>query len=143
MANLNLNKVIIAGHITADPELKQTQGGTSVTNFSVAVNRRTKQGEEQKTDFFNVIAWRNTAEFVSRYFRKGSSICVTGELQNRSWTDNQGNKRNVTEIVASECMFVDSKSEGGGGDQGGYNAYTPSAPAPNFEDLNNDEDLPF
>ena len=92
MANFNLNKVILGGRLTADPELKQTPNGTPVVTFSIAVNRRfqSKENAQQQTDFFNVTAWRATAEFVSRYFRKGSSICVIGSLQNRTWTDQQG-----------------------------------------------------
>ena len=94
MANFNLNKVILGGRLTADPELKQTPNGIPVVSFSIAVNRRfqSKENAQQQTDFFNVTAWRATAEFVSRYFRKGSSICVIGSIQNRSWTDQQGNK---------------------------------------------------
>lgn len=112
MANLNLNKVILAGRLTADPELKTTASGVSVTSFSVAVNRRyTKPDEEQKADFINVTAWRQTAEFITRFFRKGSSICLAGSLQVRSWTDPAGSKRYATEVVADEAMFVDSKGE--------------------------------
>ena len=153
MANLNLNKVVLGGRMTADPELKQTTGGVSVVRFSIAVNRRFSKGgdqAEQQTDFFNLVAWRQTAEFISKYFRKGSSICVTGSIQNRSWQDQQGQKRTTTEIVVDEAMFVDARNEGGA--QGSYvpDAYnatpsfssTPSA-APNFEELNTDDDLPF
>ena len=112
MANFNLNKVLIGGRMTADPELKTTQSGTPVTSFSVAVNRKyTPEGQQQQADFFTVVAWQKTAEFVSRYFRKGSSICISGELQTRSWTDNNGQKRTVTEIKADEVFFVDSKSD--------------------------------
>lgn len=140
MASFNFNKVIIGGRLTAEPELKQTQSGISVVSFSIAVNRKAKQGEEQKADFFNVTAWRQTADFVSRYFHKGSSICIVGALQNRSWTDQNGQKHSITDIVADEVMFVDSKNESG----------VPSpiptrtnAPTPNLEEVPLDADLPF
>ena len=110
MASLNLNKVVLAGRITADPELKTTQSGISVTTFSLAINRRySKDREQQQADFITIVAWRNTAEFITKYFRKGSAICITGSIQTRSWTDNQGNKRYATEVVADEAIFVDSK----------------------------------
>ena len=154
MANFNLNKVILGGRLTADPELKQTANGTPVVTFSIAVNRRfqSKDNTQQQTDFFNVTAWRATAEFVSRYFRKGSSICVIGSLQNRSWTDQQGAKRYATDIIADEIQFVDSRGEGsmGAQSQGGYtpDAYAPSyasaaGSAPKFEEIKTDDDLPF
>lgn len=114
MANFNFNKVILGGRLTADPELKTTPSGISVTTFTVAVNR--KYGEKNESgqtpaDFFNVTAWRQTAEFITRYFRKASSICVMGSLQTRSWTDQNGQKRYATEIVADEAYFVDAKAE--------------------------------
>ena len=154
MANFNLNKVILGGRLTADPELKQTPNGIPVVTFSIAVNRRfqSKDNAQQQTDFFNVTAWRATAEFVSRYFRKGSSICVIGSLQNRTWTDQQGAKRYATDVIADEIQFVDSRSEGpaGGQPQGGYtpDAYAPSyssmaCAAPKFEEIKTDDDLPF
>lgn len=132
MANFNFNKVILGGRITADPELRQTPQGVTVSTFSLAVNHK-KEG----TDFFNCVAWRGTAEFITKYFKKGSSICVIGTLQNRSWTDNNNNKRSITEVVVDEANFVDSASE---------NKPTfASAPmeAPNFEELSNDDNLPF
>lgn len=144
MANFNFNKVIIGGRLTADPELKTTPSGISVTSFSVAVNlKRTKDGETP-ADYFNVTAWRSTAEFVARYFRKASSICIVGTLQNRHWTDKDGVKHYVTEIVADEAMFVDSKSEAPAA------IATPTTSEPNpysdepsFEELSENEDLPF
>ena len=108
MSNFNFNKVIIGGRLTADPELKSTPGGLYVTTFTVAVNRR---GKDQPTDFINVTAWRQTAEFVVRNFRKASGICIVGSIQTRSWTDPQGQKRYATEVVADEVYFVDSKGE--------------------------------
>lgn len=111
MANFNFNKVILGGRLTADPELKTTPGGVSVTVFTVAVNRRSAK---ESADFLNVIAWRQTAEFVTRYFRKASSICIVGSLQSRAWTDQQGQKHFGTEIVADEVFFVDKLSEAPG-----------------------------
>ena len=149
MANFNLNKVILGGRITKDVELKQTTAGVEVVSFSIAVNRKYVANGQQTADFFDVTAWRQTAEFISRYFRKGSSICIVGSLQTRSWEDKNGNKRTVTEIVADEAMFVDSKSEEGGNNAPYTSSPSPSvAPAPmpaqpQFEALSTDEDLPF
>ena len=152
--SLNLNKVVLAGRITADPELKQTASGISVLTFTLAVNRSyvsksSEQGERQ-ADFISVVAWRQTAEFISKYFKKGSAICVTGSIQTRNWQDQQGNRRYATEVVADEAMFVESRNEGGSGASYTPDAYT-QAPsyssnpgsAPNFEDHNTDDDLPF
>lgn len=147
MANLNFNKVMLGGRLTAAPELKQTQSGISVCSFSIAVNRRGKSGEERVTDFFNVTAWRQTAELVNKYFNKGSSILVVGTLQNRSWTDQNGQKHFATDIVADEVSFVDSRGESAAAqaDQAGFvpPAYTAPSAAPSFEDVGKDEDLPF
>ena len=137
----NFNKVMIGGRLTADPELKTTQSGVSVTSFTVAVNRRVKQGEESKADFFNVTAWRGTAEFITRFFHKGSSIMVVGSLQNRSW-ERDGQKRTVTEIVADEAHFVDSRASS----EGGERPYVPEAYTQplKLESLDVDDDsLPF
>ena len=113
MSNFNFNKIIIGGRLTADPELKTNPSGVTVTSFTVAVNRRFggKNGEESQADFFTVTAWRQTAEFITRYFRKASSICIVGSLRNRSWTDQNGQKRFATEIVADEAYFVDARGE--------------------------------
>ena len=153
MANFNFNKVMLGGRLTADPELKQTQSGIPVASFSIAVNRRfgSKDGNQPQADFFNVTAWRATAEFVSRYFKKGSSIFVVGTIQNRSWTDPQGVKHYATDIVADEVSFVDSRNEAPAATQGQYtpDAYTtpsystPVDAAPKFEEIKGDDDLPF
>ena len=150
MANFNFNKVMLGGRLTADPELKTTQNNIPVVSFSIAVNRNFRSKDAaQQADFFNVTAWRATAEFVSRYFRKGSALCVTGSIQTRSWQDQQGQKRYATEVVADEAMFVDSKNEGGsvgGGYTDTYNAPSYSSnptQAPKFEELKTDDDLPF
>lgn len=147
MANLNFNKVIIGGRITGDPELKTTPNGVSVTSFTIAVNRRfgSKSGEDSAADFINVTAWRQTAEFITRYFRKASSICVVGTLQNRNWTDNNGVKHYATEVVADEAYFVDAKNEAPAATAQATN-FVPAAytgEAPQFEEIGTDEDLPF
>ena len=154
MSSLNLNKVVLCGKLTADPELKQTTSGIAVVSFTLAVNRRFQSksadgAQAQQADFISVVAWRQTAEFISRYFRKGSALCITGSIQTRSWQDQQGQKRYVTEVVADEAMFVDSKNEGGaagGSYTDTYNApsYSSSpAQASKFEELKTDDDLPF
>ncbi len=143
MANFNLNKVILGGRITADLELKQTQSGIATIQFTIAVNRRFqgKQAEDNQTaDFITIRAWRQTAEFVSRFFKKGSSICVVGSIQTRNWTDQQGVKHYSTEVVADEAYFVDAKGENGGfGEAPAFQ--TPQAPK--FEEVSGDDDLPF
>lgn len=149
MSCLNLNKVVLAGRLTADPELKQTTSGISVVSFTIAVNRKYSK-EQQQPDWISVIAWRQTAEFISRYFKKGSAICIVGAIQTRSWQDQQGQKRYSTDVVADEAMFVDSKSENqpvtNGADAPGSIGYVPEAyasTAPKFEEIPPDADLPF
>lgn len=105
-----INKVFIKGNISSEVELKQTQGGTSVCSFNVAVNRFSKEPNGAKVDFFTVVAWQQKAEFVSKYFKKGSGIVIIGRLENRDWTDKQGNKRISTEIIAEDIDFVGSGS---------------------------------
>ena len=144
------NKVILVGNLVADPELKTTTTGVSVTRFRIAVNRKfTRQGEQPQTDFFDIVCWRQTAEFVTRFFTKGRSILVCGQLQTRTWTDQNDVKRYSTEIVADEVSFVDRKSDGAGGaysqpsSQNAQPTYsTPSADS-GFEDLSADDELPF
>ena len=153
MSSLNLNKVILCGRLTADPELRQTNSGIAVVRFTLAINRRATKSpdgtQNQQADFITVVAWRERAEFISRYFRKGSALCITGSIQTSSWTDQQGQKRYATEVVADDAMFVDSKNEGGavgGSYTDSYNApsYSSSpAQAPQFEELKTDDDLPF
>ena len=143
MANFNINKVILGGRLTADVELKATPQGVSVCSFSIAVNRRASKEQEQKADFINCIAWRNTAEFISKYFKKGSSICISGSVQTRSWVDKNGQNRYATEIIADEAYFVDSKAETAPSDTPN-NAPTFNAPTPpQFEEIQKDDDLPF
>lgn len=161
MANFNFNKVILGGRLTADPELRTTPSGVSVASFTIAVNRRDfgKSDEKQNADFFNVTAWRQTAEFITRFFRKSSSICVVGSIQTRTWQGTDGQKKFATEIVADEAYFVDAKSESPAQQQYWTPAQAPvqdymaaqyqamgqasNQPAPNYEPIGEDEELPF
>lgn len=147
MANFNLNKILLGGRLTADPELKQTQSGIHVCSFRIAVNRRGQSGE---ADFFECQAWNATADFVSRYFRKGSSIYVEGSTQNRNWTDQNGQKRYRSVVVVKEASFVDSKEDAQSGAESAEalsGAYMPQAyqePSESkFELVNDDDNLPF
>ena len=111
MANFNFNKVILGGRLTADPELKTTPSGVSVTSFSIAVNKPMRNGEAGDPLFLNCTAWRQTAEFVTRYFRRASSICVVGSLSENRWTDKNGIARREFFVLVDEAFFVDAKSE--------------------------------
>ena len=127
-----LNRIILMGRLTRDPELRRTGSGTAVTSFSLAVDRDFKsQSGEKETDFIDIVAWRNTAEFVSKYFTKGRMAVVEGRLQIRDWTDKDGGKRRSAEVVADNVYFGDSKRDGG--DNSGYNpGYAPAAAPSNF-----------
>ncbi|MBR2340753.1 MAG: single-stranded DNA-binding protein [Clostridia bacterium] len=151
----NFNKVILMGRLTADPELKQTPSGVSVCSFSLAVNRRFGRSDQGQpsVDFINIVAWRQLADFTANYFRKGRPMLVCGQLQTRSWTDNNGQKRTTTEVVADEIEFVESKNESAANTSASGGAqYTPDAYAPSFNNTSNnstfetvddDEGLPF
>lgn len=133
MASLNYNKVIICGHLTADPDCRQTQNGTPVASFRVAVNRKYSGAGQQQADFFPIVAWDKKAQFVSQYFRKGTPIFVEGRLQEREWTDQQGDKRKIIEIIAEDVNFVESKTA----------ASDTSTTEPKYVDVSSDDDLPF
>ncbi|MBR3640850.1 MAG: single-stranded DNA-binding protein [Oscillibacter sp.] len=145
-----LNKIILMGRLTRDPELRRTGSGTAVTSFSLAVDRDFKsQSGEKETDFIDIVAWRNTAEFVSKYFTKGRLAVVEGRLQLRDWTDKEGNKRRSAEVVADNVYFGDSKRDGAesGGFRDASGGYNPPASLGDggFAEAGevNDEDLPF
>lgn len=138
MASLNLNTVILCGRLTTDVELKSTPSGTHVCTFTLAVNRRFSKEGEQQADFISVVAWKERAEFISKYFKKGSSLCITGSIQTRSWKDQNGNNRYATEVVAEQAMFVDSKSDGQSTE-----AATPTNHIPDAYKWSQDESLPF
>jgi single-strand DNA-binding protein len=149
----SLNKVILIGHLVADPDLKQTQSGIPVCSFRIGVTRRYKDSSGQyQSDFFDIVAWRQQAEFVTKFFRKGKPIAVVGSLQQRVWTDQQNQKRYVVEVVADELSFVekaDSTQNTGYGSQYAPDSYSPPSYSSNdgqaskFEDLSGDDDLPF
>ncbi len=140
-----LNSIIIMGRLTADPELRSTSSGLSVTTFTVAVDRNyAKPGEEKKTDFIPVSAWRSTADFVSKYFRKGSMIAVQGSLQTRNYEDKNGNKRVAFEVLADQVSFCGSKSESGTFNNASNNASSyNNSTADDFSSVVDDDDLPF
>ena len=133
-----LNKIFLQGRLVADPEMRHTPSGVAVTSFRLAVDRDFKDKEtgEKKADFINIVAWRATAEFVSRYFTKGRMAVVEGRLQMRDYTDRDGNRRIAAEVVADNVYFGDSKRDGDGGGYGSYGggysapAHAPGAPVP-------------
>lgn len=129
-----LNEVVLMGRLTATPVLNQTKGGVLVTSFAIAIDRRyQRQGEEKKTDFINCVAWQKTAEFISKYFKKGEMIAITGEIQTRPYEDRNGNNRTATEVIINNVSFCGNKND---------NVNAPEAPATG--NLNNyDDDLPF
>ncbi len=156
-----LNHIVLMGRLTRDPELRHTGTGTAVASFALAVDRdfQSKDSAEKAVDFIDIVAWRNTAEFVSKYFTKGRMAVVSGRLQIRNWTDKEGNKRRSAEVVADNIYFGDSKRDNSSGyseygsysgSQGGYSApaqsgfSAPAQPTNDFSMLDtNDSDLPF
>ena len=127
-----LNHITIMGRLTRDPELRRTGSGVAVASFTVAVDRDFggRDGGEKETDFIDCVAWRQTGEFVSKYFTKGRMIVVSGRLQIRSWTDKDGNKRRTAEVVADNCYFGDSKRDGDSGSAFGGNSFSNAYAAP-------------
>ena len=151
-----LNHIVIMGRLTRDPELRRTGSGVAVTSFTVAVDRDfgNRESGERETDFIDCVAWRQTGEFVSKYFAKGRMAVVSGRLQIRNWTDKEGNKRRTAEVIADNVYFGDSKRDGDSANSfaaapaapafGGYSAPAPSAPASDFAMLSDDDaQLPF
>lgn len=139
---MSLNRVCVMGRLTHDPELRNTQSGTAVVSFSLAVDRdfKDKQTGEKEADFLEVVAWRNTAEFVSKYFAKGRMAVVEGRLQTRTWTDKDGNKRKATEIMADNVYFGDSKQSNNNQTQQGYTPdYGSTATPGTFTELPGDD----
>ena len=140
-----MNKVVLMGRLTRDPEVRYTQtNNTLVASFSLAVNRRfARQGEERQADFINIVAWSKLGEFCSKYFKKGQQVGIIGRLQVRNWEDEQGQKRYVTEVVAEEAYFADSKRDGADStsfeNTFGSNI---SSSSPEFE-VTSSDDLPF
>ncbi len=143
-----MNTICLLGRLTADPELKTTQNGTSVTSFAVAVDRRfTPQGQERQADFINCVAWRQTAEFVTKYFHKGQRIALQGSLQARQYTDREGGKRTAYEVVVEGAYFAESKGAAGNAPDKPQ-SQRPAAPdvsalPDDFEEITGDDELPF
>lgn len=152
--SLNLNKIMIAGRLTADPEMKMTTSGKSVVNVQVAVNRYTKEGEKQEADFITVVAFEKRAEIICRHFAKGFPIYVEGQLQIRQWTDRDGQKRNSAEVIAQDIRFVESKAPAQAATapqnppvsdlaKWGQPTEPKKSETPHFEQISADEELPF
>ena len=140
------NLVVLTGRLTADPELKTTSNGLSVTTFSIAVDRRYRSGEERQTDFINIVAWRQSAEFITKYFKKGSLIGIEGSIQTRRYQDKNGNNRTACEVVVNNVQFVESKRDGAApmSDTATPASFS-NADVNDFADLGDatDDDLPF
>nr|DAP94809.1 MAG TPA: Single strand binding protein [Caudoviricetes sp.] len=141
-----LNEVILMGRLTRDPDVRMTQNGTTAANFSLACERDyAPQGQDRETDFFDVVAFRNTADFVGRYFAKGQLVAVKGRLQQRDWTDKQGNKRRTTEILADRCYFAEKRQDRDVS-SGGFQQMSDSTPLPFAEpdmQMGLGDELPF
>ena len=143
-----MNKVILMGRLTRDPEVRYTQtNNTLVASFSLAVNRRfAAQGQERQADFINVVAWSKTGEFCSKYFKKGQQVGVIGRIQTRTWDDDQGTKHYVTEVVAEEAYFADSRRDSDTSNESFENTFGATAPGnmgSDFEVSSSTDDLPF
>jgi len=147
-----LNHIVLMGRLTRDPELRRTQSGVAVVSFSLAVDRdfQSRDSGEKQTDFIDIVAWRSTAEFVSKYFTKGRMAVVSGRLQIRDWTDRDGGKRRSAEVVADNVYFGDSKRDSAAPAQGGssydrpsYGNYDAPAISADFAEADDDGELPF
>ena len=139
------NLVVLTGRLTADPELKTTQSGIPVTTFSIAVNRNYRAGEDQQTDFINIVAWRQRAEFITKYFKKGNLIGIEGSIQTRRYQDKNGNNRTAFEVVVNNAQFVESKRDGAANAPvANEPASYSNADASDFAEIGGmDDDLPF
>ena len=137
------NLVVLTGRLTADPELKTTPNGIPVTTFSIAVNRNYRAGEEQQTDFINIVAWRQRAEFITKYFKKGSMIGIEGSIQTRRYQDKNGNNRTAFEVVVNNAQFVESKRDGAASGSDEPASFS-NADVSDFAEIGGmDDDLPF
>ena len=141
-----MNKVILMGRLTRDPEVRYTQtNNTVVASFSLAVNRRfVAQGQERQADFINIVAWSKLGEFCSKYFKKGQQVGVIGRIQTRTWDDDQGTKHYVTEVVAEEAYFADSKRDGESSTSAFENTFGNTMPGGGSDfEVSSSDDLPF
>ena len=137
------NLVVLTGRLTADPEIKTTANGSPVTTFSIAVNRNYRAGEEQQTDFINIVAWRQRAEFITKYFKKGSMIGIEGSIQTRRYQDKNGNNRTAFEVVVNNAQFVESKRDGAAAGSDEPVSFS-NADVSDFAEIGGmDDDLPF
>ncbi len=139
------NKSILIGRLTADPELRQTANGVSVVSFTLAVDRAYSNGGERQADFINCVAWRQTAEFISKYFSKGRLIGVDGSIQTRNYEDKQGNKRTAVEVVVDNAFFTESKNsaQSGNNPSPANNNVQPNNSTNDFQEIDTDDDLPW
>ena len=144
-----MNKVILMGRLTRDPEMRQTQSGVNVCSFSIAVNRRFAKDGQQNADFINCTAWRQQAEFICKYFSKGSMISVVGNLQSRSWENQEGKKQYATDVVVDEVYFTGSKTESHTQDDGGFSTQSNDSAFADIDTMGfqaidgSEDDLPF
>lgn len=136
------NVVILSGRLTADPELKTTPSGVCVCSFTIAVERRYKQGEDRQADFINIVAWRHTAEFICKYFKKGSMIGIEGSIQTRKYQDKEGNNRTAFEVVVSDAQFFETKRDDAPTTNHAPTTFS-NAGANDFAEVALDDDLPF
>lgn len=141
-----LNEVILMGRLTRDPDVRMTKNGTTAANFALACERDyAPQGQDRETDFFDIVAFRNTADFVGQYFAKGQLVAVKGRLQQRDWTDKQGNKRRTTEVIADRCYFAEKRQDRDASDAG-FQQMSDSTPVPFAEpdmQMGLGDELPF
>ena len=144
-----MNKVILMGRLTRDPEMRQTQSGVNVCSFSIAVNRRFAKDGQQNADFINCTAWRQQAEFICKYFQKGSMISVVGNLQSRSWENQEGKKQYATDVVVDEVYFTGSRTESHTQGDGGFNTQSSDSAFADIDTMGfqaidgSEDDLPF
>lgn len=141
--NSMLNVTVLMGRLVQDPELRHTASDVAVTSFTIAVDRSyVKSGTERQADFIDIVAWRNTAEFVCKYFRKGQLAAIQGSIQTRIYQDKDGNKRKAFEVVADNVHFAESKRDGDGGNRAQAASHAPNVSA-DYEEIPTDDDLPF
>jgi single-strand DNA-binding protein len=139
-----MNKVMLMGRLTRDPEVRYTTtNNTLVCSFSLAVDRRVAAGQERQADFINIVAWSKLGEFCSKYFVKGQQVAICGRIQTRNYDDKDGKKVYVTEVIAEEVHFADSKRDNAGSFETGFNPTTPSSPEDGFMPVVDDTQLPF
>lgn len=138
-----LNKVVLMGRLTDNPELRHTSNDVALATFTLAVERNFRSGDERVTDFLDIVCWRNTAEYVSKYFVKGQLVAVEGSIQVRSYTDKNGNNRRAWDIVASQVYFAEGRRDRGANDADAYNTAINNTSSDDFTEFDSEDDLPF